>query len=318
MRKHRVLLYTAVFILSGCRGGSTASSNGLTVTLSSSNAAKAAELSMTAPSAVMSFMEGFSSDIPTDVVTDIEARTTARQAGIAARMSASREEEACDGGGKIITDQTDTQFILTFENCTESENIAATDNTPAYSSTNITNGTITFADSTVDGYPEAEMVSFNLTDSSTTSDGEEEAITEQGSFITGYSDTGYIIKNMNMSISNRGRTSTGTNYNYSIATQDFSITVDGQAGTQTLMGKVTSHGTDESGEAMLEGTFMVETTSPVDFDQTMGEYKITGANASTVITRLDPAGIYVEINGESPTFYAWDDTDAYFSGQTLP
>ena len=316
MQNKNLFVFGSLLILSGCFGGSSSGSssgNGLSVALTPENAATAAQLSMAAPKAVSGLLEGMIEDVPDEVFTDIEARTDNRAAGIAAAMAPTREEEACSHGGKVIVEESDTTFTITLENCTETESVAATDTTPAYSSTDISNGSITFSDSTMDGYPDAESVTIDLHESFTDTLGKEENSTEKGSFVTGYSDTGYAIKNMNMSTRYWGRDSVNSPvYDYTIAAQDFNVVIDATTDQQTFSGIVTATGTDEEGDAMLGGSFRVDTVAPINNDQTQGEYKITGAGNSSVITRLDPAGIYVEINGASVEFHAWDDVDDYF------
>lgn len=316
MQNKYLFVFGSLLILSGCFGGSSSGSssgNGLSVALTPENAATAAQLSMAAPKAVSGLLEGMIEDVPDEVFTDIEARTDNRAAGIAAAMAPTREEEACSHGGKVIVEESDTTFTITLENCTETESVAATDTTPAYSSTDISNGSITFSDSTMDGYPDAESVTLNLQESFTDNMGKEENSTENGSFLTGYSDTGYAIKNMNISTRYWGKdSSTSPAYDYSITAQDFSVVVDGTTDQQTFSGIVTATGTDEAGDALLGGSFRIDTIAPINNDQTQGEYKITGAGNSTVLTRLDPAGIYVEVNGASAEFHAWDNVGDYF------
>lgn len=313
MRNKYILVFSSVLILTGCGGGSSGSGNGLSVALTAENAARAAELSIAAPKAVSGLLEGMIEDVPSDVFTDIEARITSRAAGIATAMAPTREEEACTHGGKVIVEASDTTFTITMENCVETESVPATDTAPAYSSTSTSNGSITFTDGTMDGYPDAETVTINLTEATTDSLGKDEHSTESGSFATGYSDTGYAIKNMNMSTRYWGRDSaTASTYDYTIIAQDFNVTVDGVTDQQRFSGTVTATGTDEDGDALLGGSFRIDTIAPVNNDQTQGEYRITGAGNSTVVTRLDPAGIYVEVNGASAEFHAWDDVGDYF------
>lgn len=313
--KYFVICANAV-VLSGCLGGSSGGDAGggsLLVSLTAENAARAAELSMAAPKAVSGLLEGMIEDVPDDAFTDIEARTASRMAGIAAAMTPTREEDACSHGGKVIVEENDTTFTITLENCTETESVLATDTTPAYSSTGISNGSITFADSSVEGYPDALAVTLDLQESFTDSVGKEEYSIEKGAFVTGYSDTGYAIKNMNISTHYWGKDSaTAPTYDYTIAAQDFNVTVDGTTDQQHFSGVVSTTGTDETGDAMLGGSFRVDTVAPINDDQTQGEYKITGAGNSSVITRLDPGGIYVEVNGASAEFYGWDDIADYF------
>ncbi|HRJ51637.1 MAG TPA: hypothetical protein PLE99_02630 [Candidatus Thiothrix moscowensis] len=312
MKNTNVFVFSSLLILGGCFGGS-GGGNGLSVALSAENAATAAQLSMAAPKAVSGLLEGMIEDVPDDVFTDIEARTANREAGIATAMAPTREEEACSHGGKVIVEENDTTFTIILENCTETESVPATDSTPAYSSTDISNGSITFSDSTMDGYPDAEKVTITLSESFTDSTGKEENSAENGSFFTGYSDTGYAIKNMNINTHYWGKESSSSPaYDYTIAAQDFSVLVDGTTDQQTFSGIVTATGMDEAGDALLGGSFRIDTITPINNDQTQGEYKITGAGNTTVVTRLDPAGIYVEVNGASAEFHAWSDIGDYF------
>ncbi|MDX9988983.1 hypothetical protein, partial [Thiothrix unzii] len=125
MKNKNVFVFGSLLILSGCFGGSSGG-NGLSVALTPENAATAAQLSMAAPKAVSGLLEGMIEDVPDEVFTDIEARTANRAAGIAAAMAATREEEACSHGGKVIVEESDTTFTITLENCTETESVPST------------------------------------------------------------------------------------------------------------------------------------------------------------------------------------------------
>lgn len=309
------LILGSILILSGCLNSSSNSGdNGLSVLLTTANAASAAQLSIAAPKTVSGLLESLVEDVPDAVVTNIEARTANRTAGLVIAMEPTREEEACSNGGKTIIEENGTTFSITLENCTEIENTPATDTTPAYASTHISNGTITFSDSTMDGYPDAESVTLNLQESITDNFGKQEHSSETGAFVTGYNDSGYAIKNMNISTHYWGKESTtASTYDYNISAKNFNVTVDDSTDQQSFTGIVTATGTDKDGDSLLGGAFRVDTVIPINNDQTQGEYKISGARNSTVITRLDPEGIFVTVNGASAEFHAWEDIADYFN-----
>ena len=311
--QYNYFILGSILVLSGClHGTSSSNDSGLFVSLTTANAARAAQLSIAAPKAVSGLLESMVEDVPDAVVTSIEARTANRTAGLVTAMEATREEEACSNGGKTIVEEKGTTFSITLENCTEIENTPATDTTPAYSSTSVSNGSITFSDSTMDGYPDAESVTLSLQESLTDNLGKQEYSTETGTFVTGYSDSGYAIKNMNINTRYWGKESANAiSYDYSIAAKNFNVTVDDTIDQQSFSGIVTAIGTDKDGDTLLGGSFHVDTVAPINNDQTQGEYKIVGAGNSTVVTRLDPAGIFVEVNGASAEFHAWEDIADY-------
>lgn len=320
MKNRQLLIVGIASVLTGCFGSGSSSSgtnntsNTLTVVLDSTNAPIAARLSLRASTLAENFFGEMVNQIPSSVLDGIETRTEARVAGVRRVAIAQSRDIACSGGGKAIEAETDTSYTLTFENCAETEGEPAVEDQPAYSRTTLLNGTFSFIDSTMEGYSEAVTVAVDMRGEASDSEGEATYSTQRGSFVTGYSNTGNTVKDMNMTTRYWGKLSTvSTPHDFSIATTGFSIVEDYNTSQKTLAGNVSTTGVDEFGKPLLGGSFHIATVIPVNDDLTLGEYNITGANGSRIVTRLDPLGLYIEINGGEAKFEAWDDTPDYFA-----
>lgn len=280
----------------------------LTFEITGDNALLASQISMSTPVAVMDFIDGITEDVPESVFDKLDAINRQRAAGVAKVVVVDEVTEACSGGGTVTVRESDTSMTIVFDNCIKTQQAKIAVDMGDYIKSKKINGTVVFTEAELKDYPEAMEVMINLTSTTTDNMGRDQHSSQKGFLVTGDDDDGYAIEKMTLTTRYWGKTSaSATPYDYSIEAQDFSVRVNEAKDQESFSGVINAKGVDKEGNVFPGGAFRVEMVTPLNNDETMGEYKIVGAKNSSVVTRLDPNGFYLSTNNAEAEFYPWTD-----------
>ena len=277
----------------------------LSFEVTTSNVFDAVGLSMAVPPMIKDFINQLARDVPESVFNTMAENKALRLAGQPSKAR-SASESACSAGGKILIQEEPGSLRMVFDGCKVTELTAATESDPEFSETRITDGAIVFSDSVLDGRPDAVKVTLSLNGHVTNSKGMDLQFTQAGSFITADDENGYVIRKMNVAARFRGHDDPeSANYDNALEAVDFNVTANPKTGQATFNGMIRTGGFSQSGATLAGGAFRVDVVTPLSDDKTLGEYRITGANRTKVIIRLDPNGLFMGINGGPMEFVSW-------------